>query len=211
MLEEPTWGTNQKNIVHGAYLISVIGCWMGCCCFFFAIQRKQALNMRKFNSVRPAKRWCAVRLAQLVWCQGHPVIEGMLPHLVKMKKHNVLAKMNEHNIDIVVLVLVIVLLVLLLILLILLRRLLLLLLRLVVVVVDDDDDDDVVVAVEVVVNKMPLRILTKMRVWSVFSHVLPQTCISRCVHNHHVTDLSNHHVSFSLGITSQNWGRNQLL
>ena len=28
--------------------------------------------MKKFNSVRPAKRWCAVRAAQLVWCQGYP-------------------------------------------------------------------------------------------------------------------------------------------
>ena len=65
-----------------------------------------------------------------------------------MKKHNVLARMNEHDIAFVVLVIV----------------LLLLLLD------DDDDDDDVdvVVAVEVVVNKMPMRFLPKMLVWSVF-------------------------------------------
>ena len=35
-------------------------------------EKNQALSMKKFNSVRPAKRWCAVRPAQLVWCQGYP-------------------------------------------------------------------------------------------------------------------------------------------
>ena len=34
--------------------------------------------MKKFNSVRPAKRWCAVRLAQLVLCQGYPGLSRRL-------------------------------------------------------------------------------------------------------------------------------------